>query len=287
MLDTILSDHPSIVGVGELTYIFQDWPNDRRRCSCGNRYPDCPFWGGLSDVVTDMGNAESVLRQVEHRSLLAHLERGSIRDDIASEYRDVIGRLFNYVRRQSGRPIVLDSSKSARDAAGRPLALAMICGEAVDVVHMIRNPYATMQSYRLRGSNWALEGHAREKPLLTYRAAVGWLLANRIAAGFEKRPEFSSYTRLWYDELVSASRSSFAHMSLSLDLDLRALGEKVASGHTFHARHTVGGNRARFSGVQVQSASEDNPLPWHLRMCFDLLGGRTHRRLRQNVPSSA
>ena len=80
-----------------------------------------------------------------------------------------------------------NSSSTARNPRGRrgggvPLALSLLAGLDVRILHLTRDPRHTMQTYVTRGSNWVLEGHRAPRPFETWRPILGWTMANRICA---------------------------------------------------------------------------------------------------------
>src|SRR5205085_11701092 len=87
--------------------------------------------------------------------------RHSAQSAAAADYRRIVHHVHTYVRNRSGRPIVLDASKSARGAGARAIALQRLAGEDVYLVHLVRDGLASVDAMVSTGSNWAIEGHAR------------------------------------------------------------------------------------------------------------------------------
>jgi hypothetical protein len=277
LLDIALGSHPQIVGVGEVTFLLEDWAHPRRQCTCGSGYAECPFWRGLFPAGGPPGDLARTCRAVERRSALAHLLTGRIRPACLADYARFQGRLFDYVRQQSQKPVVLDSSKSARASAGRFHALRHVARQDVFVVHLVRSALATMRSYQVHGDNWALEGFRPPHRFPVQRAALGWTLSNALASTIGARLGRSRYLRLRYEDLVERPLEAVSTLGHFLEMDLTPVRDRIADARAFVPGHNVGGNRVRLTGeIMLRAAGGQVPghrAPIHHHLWLLLTGG--------------
>lgn len=283
-LATILSGHPSVVAVGEATFLADDWADPERPCSCGATYGECEFWSGLTFAPHELDGARHALRAVDRHVLrpwLRHPLRAQ--SSTAADYRRFTEKVNAYARLRSGCPIVLDSSKSARGAAARSVALHRLAGEDVHLVHLVRDGLASVDSMVTTGSNWAIEGHARVRRLRAPRAAVGWVRANLCALGARVVLGRGRSMQLSYDELLSNPAAALTRVGELVGVDLSTVATGVELHRPFPVGHVVGGNRIRMQGA-VELWSE-HPTPLRLgvgaRLTFLVIGGWLQWLLRR------
>lgn len=283
VLDIVLGNHPEVVSVGEVRHLFDDWNNPDRCCACGQRYPECTFWQELAGKVEFSEELRRAVQEVERRSWGASIA-GRISAEAKEQYRAYHQRLFTYIRQRSGKPIVVDSSKSAREVAGRFQALSEIAGQDVYVLHLVRNGAATAASFQKRGGNWVREGHRRERPFPVMRAVIGWTLANAWISFLGRRqlsPE--RYLRLHFEDLVNDPVRSAWRIGEFIGISMAPLIRHLERDEAFDVGHNVGGNRVRkkkavkLKGKKAAGRSWEDELKWYHRMSFNALGGWLHR----------
>jgi sulfotransferase family protein len=246
VLAAILGNHPKFVSPGEVTYLYDDWGNAERTCSCGQRYGACEFWKGLAlDSGPELVQSRLV-RQVERASSLARLWLGWISEEVRETYRNSQQALFHHITSRGGATIVVDSSKSARFTAGRAIALRKLAGHDVYLLHLVRDGRATVESRVVTGSNWSLEGYARVPRLPTLRAVLGWMWSNCYASLTRRAFGDQHYLRLRYEDFVSNPAAWLQRIGEFLNVDTVTLIERVDRGEAFEVGHMVGGNRVRF-----------------------------------------
>ena len=283
-LATILSGHPQVVAVGEATFLADDWDDPTRPCSCGQPYGTCDFWGELRPDPAGLEAIRSVVRDID-RHVLRSWWRGPGRatGPSAADYGMFTRAVNDFARRRSGRPIVLDSSKSARGAAARAVALRRFAGEDVYLIHLVRGGMASVDSMVTTGSNWVIEGHARPGRLPAVRASVGWVRANLCAVGARMALGAERSLQLSYDELIAHPAAALAKIGDLLDLDMSSVARQVQDNHPFPVGHVVGGNRIRKHGeVELWSRPVTRPrLSRRVRATFLLLGGWLEWTLRR------
>lgn len=263
VLDIILGNHPRIVSAGELTYLADDWRTPGRRCACGTSYVDCEFWKGLPEAVSLSEETAQVVRRIERRRAAVPVLLDVIPDEVKDTYRRVQRGVFSYLTETAGATIVVDSSKSAGDAALRFYALSEIAGLDVYVLHLVRDGRATMASCVRKGSNWALEGHADSTVFPGVRAAAGWTLANGWVLGLSHRyvcPD--RYMRVQFEEMTARPARTLEAIGSFMGIDVSMLVDRVARGYDFEVGHNVGGNRVRHNqSIRLQKRESDCE-PW-------------------------
>jgi hypothetical protein len=243
LLDMMLDGSARIASTGELTYLHQDAAKAGRRCTCGAPYADCARYAGW---LSRRPSGEAArMRAVEQRGALRRLLAGRIEDADACAYRAYGRSLFAHIGAATGAEVVVDSSKSARDAAGRPLALSRLAGLDVHILHLTRDPGRTVQSYVERGSNWVLEGHRAPRPLETWRPILGWIKANRIAHRLGRELGAERYLHLRFEDVLTDPVRALGRIGTFAGVDLSDVMDRVRAGEAFTAGHMVGGNRAR------------------------------------------
>ena len=269
LVDMILNSGARIVSTGELTYL-QDEAAAGRRCTCGAPFGSCARYGPW--LATRPAGEAHMVRRVEGRANLARLVSGTVAAEDARAYRDYARRLFTHIGTTAGAELVVDSSKSARDAAGRPLALSRLAGLALRVLHLTRVPRRTVQSYVERGSNRVLEGRRAKRAMDSWRPIRGWRIANRIArqTGRDLGPD--RYLHLRFEDVLADPVAALRRIGDFAAADLSAAIERVRSGEPIHAGHMVGGNRTRLAPQRVaRGAPAPARLPLAHGLCLDLI----------------
>ena len=286
VLAAILGAHPEMVSVGEVTYLYDDWNNASRPCSCGERYAACEFWNGV--VGTPAARTPEVVRKVERASSLARVWLGWLPDELRETYGRTQDELFREILARRAATIVVDSSKSARFTAGRAVALRKLAGHEVYVLHLVRDGWASVESRVVTGSNWALEGYAREPRLPTLRAVLGWVWSNCYASLMRRAFGDRRYLLLRYEDFVSEPGAWVRRIGEWLDLDMEPLANRIERGDAFEVGHMVGGNRVRFekaitlrrvtAGQPATAQRAGGTLTRRQRLLFAVLGGWLNRR---------
>ncbi|KPQ17781.1 MAG: Sulfotransferase family [Rhodobacteraceae bacterium HLUCCO18] len=259
LLDMALAGSGRIASTGELTYLQDDAALPDRRCTCGAAYGACCRYAGW--LAARPANEADLVRGIERRGNLRRLLTGTVAAEEARAYRAYAQGLFGHIGAATGAEIVVDSSKSARDAAGRPLALSLLAGLDVRILHLTRDPRHTMQSYVTRGSNWVLEGHRAPRPFETWRPILGWTMANRIARRLGQEFGAERYLHLKFEDVLADPASAFGRIGTFAGIDLGDVIDHVEASRPFFAGHMVGGNRAR---LRPQTIRPDTGAPARL-----------------------
>ncbi len=247
LLDALLGNHPRIFGAGELSWLFSRNLDDSP-CCCGAPLVECPFWRAVLaevfDALPDLDcrAAAEITRQAE--SLPTR------RRDLAT-YAALWKTTLRAIARLSGRPLIVDSSKSSRLAHHRMSLLRQQADVPLKVVHLVRDPRAVMWS-TCRGSNRRLQrGDARPLWGGTLRTLLSWTCANVAVEWTQGRSDADDYMRLRYEDLVQSPQSSLGLLEHFLGIDAGQLTDVLSGGDSLQPGHGVGGNRMRHSGPIV------------------------------------
>jgi Sulfotransferase family len=223
-----------------------------------------------------------MVRAVERASFLPRVWLGRVSGKVREAYRASQEQVFGHALARSGAAIVVDSSKSARLTVGRSFALKRLAGNDVYFLHLVRDGWATLGSRVVTGSNWALEGYAREPRLPTLRAVVGWVWSNCCASMMRRAFGSERYLLLRYEDFLSDPAASLRKIGELVGVDTSVLIERVERGVAFDVGHVVGGNRVRFQKAitlrRQEETSKEQRLTRRQRLLFSILGGWLNRR---------
>jgi Sulfotransferase family len=275
ILDIVLGNHPDIESVGEVNKLIRTgWISreslrgiDQKKlrvpiCTCGKRLdvlhvdtPDeaCPFWSSVrSQWVerTDAGSIESYPKlqdEFEPQSRWPRLlyERRR-RSASFRSYAGLTRAFFESIRAVSGKPIIVDSSKSPT----RALAIGMTPGIDLYVVHLVRDGRGVLASLRKTfekdiqaGIMWDHKG----RPM--WKSVAHWIIRNLATEWVCAQLGPKRTMRLRYEDFVADPKGALERIGSLLELDLTDVAEAASSGKPMRAGHNVGGNRTKKSGI--------------------------------------
>ena len=265
LMSGLLAQRPGFVEVGELRGIWRAVRADEL-CSCGADISACEFWrlvagrafGGWDEAMVErmIATDESVLRHRQLPQLLA----GGLRRE-ADSYVTAMSALVHAIATISRAQVVVDSTKDfpffqvVRRFGGLDLYL----------VHLIRNPKVSAFSWT-GWSNDLISRHSdlRGTPMARFsilRSSIEW--AARCAlfetANTMRCPGATHSVRragLGSGRLCAASREVVRRGPERTEV---ADSDKVVSS----VRHTVGGNRVRFTRGPIEVVSD---MEWRRAM---------------------
>jgi hypothetical protein len=283
ILDVVLGNHPDIESVGEVGNVIRNgWisreslreidPSKLRVpiCTCGKRLdvlyvdaPDeaCPFWSSVRREWLERADGESIesypklqndfeLKRRWSRYGLDPLPRllYERRRPSASlrSYARLTRTFFESIRAVSGKPVIVDSSKSP----ARALAFGMVPGVELYVVHLVRDGRGVMISLRKTfkkdlqaGIMWDHKGH----PM--WKTAVRWIVLNLASEWICSQLGPKRTMRLRYEDFVADPKSALERIGSLIEVDLRDVADAASSGKPMQAGHNIGGNRTKKSGT--------------------------------------
>jgi Sulfotransferase family len=262
MLGMLLGELPDCVSVGELRHLWKRGVLENRLCGCGVAFSDCPFWSQVGQAAFGGWSGDDAVRQVEllhavgrqrHFPLVAtRTGRAPFRADV-QEYADRQGRVYEAVAAVSGRPVIVDSSKS-------PVYALTVRATGLDmrVLHLIRDSRAVAHSWtRTRAMVDAQDANLYMPTFGPAWSSVTWI-SNNLAVDAMRAFGFPAVT-IRYESLVRNPRWEIA----------RALGGAVseATEHgldrlagptiTVGTQHTVAGNPVRMQAGEITLRLDD------------------------------
>jgi Sulfotransferase family len=273
ILDIVLGTHPQIQSVGEVGNLVRTgWisreslrgiPRRKLRiplCTCGksldvpnggNGVELCPFWSSVRREWVERAGQDNIepyprLQDTfERLRRWPHLLRENHKPSPQFEsYARLTRALFESVHAVSGKPIIVDSSKSPV----RAFSLGMIPGIDLRLVHLIRDGRGVMVS---RGKSFQMNLQAgvewdhEAQPV--WKSGVHWVVLNLVAEWVcaQLGPERTIQIR--YEDFVDDPKNTLDRIGSLLGLDLRDVANAASLGKALEVGHNVGGNRVRKS----------------------------------------
>ncbi len=281
ILDILLSQEQHVFGAGELFFLFQDWNEPNRHCSCGERYPDCPFWGELSDLM-DIEMSAKIMKATEQASQQKDIVEGLLPHGQRRKYEEIQHQLFSYIQLKASCEFIVDSSKTKPEMAARPLAISRLTQIPLSVVHLVRDGRTTVQTVLKKGSNWAAEGHIRRKRFPVIRTAYGWKTANQYALDHQQWLQENEYKRMKYEELLETPELLLDQLEEGFNTTFKQARTSIESAQPLKVGHRVGGNRIRFQqDLFFKKGIPDLPtLNWSQKVIFNSISGSLSRYFR-------
>ena len=275
ILDIVLGNHPHIESVGEVMDLIRTgWisreslrgidPMRLRRpiCTCGKRLdvlyvdtPDeaCPFWSRVRGEWVERTDPESIetypklQNDFELKRRWPRLLYEKRRQSASfRSYAELTRAFFESIRAVSGKPIIVDSTKSPV----RAFAHSLVPGIDLYVVHLVRDGRGVITSRRKTfkkdipaGIMWDHEGY----PM--WRTVVRWIGLNLAAEWVCTRLGPKKTMRLRYEDFVADPKGALERIGSLIQLDLTDVADAASSGQPMQAGHNVGGNRTKKSGT--------------------------------------
>jgi hypothetical protein len=271
VLARILGEVPGVVDAGELRWEWQRGVLEQRPCGCGRGQRDCPVWGrivprviGVEPGADDNLDAAARVfvrhqRQLDRRRNLPKvLHPGPSDWTPLQRLREVTAGLCRELAEQTGRGVVIETSKRAQDAA----LLAGAPGIEHYVLHMVRDPRAVGYSWRRAKPRPSPDGTATMATRRLPGSVEKWT-ENCLTAEVLRRqipPERWHFLR--YEDFAARPRESvqevLAFLGLSAESPIRRDGAvDLGSGHT------VAGNPDRFRTGEVRIVADEE---WRRQM---------------------
>jgi sulfotransferase family protein len=285
ILDTILGNHPDVESVGEASHVARDaWRGDGY-CACGDLGSQCAFWKDVErrwkDRVGQVNVADYVkcIREVETghsgpRGLLRQVRWNNLR---LWNYGRLTGEMLGAIRDASGKKWIVDSSKGA----SRALALAMIPGVHLRLIHLVRDCRGVAWSRKKQLQRDAKAGVYRDDPgMKVWRTAMVWNAGNMRASWVCRQLPERYSIRVRYEDLVSDPAGELQRIGQLTGLNFGEVAHKVTCGTPLSVGHTVAGNRLRMSGsVRLRPDVEwvDKLSAWDRFTCWAISGWLSRR----------
>lgn len=214
LLDLLISGHPAVATAGEAKNI-SPLRASRRRCHCGERVSECPFWQRVAAVLRDR-------HELHFQDL--DLESGC---DATFEAHNLA--LFAAVHEVTGRRIIVDSSKNIE----RLRRLLDTGRFDIHPIHLVRAPHGIVYSKIRKGhQGWIAQSRRYARGLKNARTAL-----RDIDHAYVRYEELAVHPARVLSELMSGLGLEF--MPRQLDWSGRE-------------RHDAGGNRMRRGPAEIR-----------------------------------
>jgi len=254
LLERLLGQVKGVFSAGELRYIWERGFKENQLCGCGRPFEDCALWQRI--VTSAFGSKEHISQNIDEiLSMQASLDRirfmpfmgyGSFAKILNSFTRELLYPLYSAIQKESGKEIIIDSSK-------HPSYLAILSRcDFVDlhIVHLIRDSRAVAYSWskkKMRPEIADRREYMAELPVT--RSAFHWLLHNYLIKRFSARHR---YIRLRYEDMIAHPRKAtekiLSAVSMSDDLSFFTSENRAVFG----VNHTVSGNPMRFRNGEIE-----------------------------------
>jgi len=259
VLDRILGELPEYTSLGEFRDMTDGKPVSSHRCACGLSMPECPFWTGIvEEAMGAVGVDETGLRDLLYSTsrqrylpkLLVANRRWRSTDDVA-DYAKYLYAVYERVIKRSGRPAIVDSSKSPSDAmllAGHP-------GIELHLIHLVRDPRGPAFSWSRPKLDPGKEGGSLDV-LSPATSSRKWLGLNLAIELFLRASVKGRYQLVRYEDLMARPHTELRRIVRNIGSDpgtLPLVGEREVE---FSPSHTMGGNPVRFSQGRVTLAPD-------------------------------
>ena len=279
ILGAVFGQHAQIENVGEVSYWTSKTKDPALRlCACGKNLRECEFWSRVRETWLAAANIPDETR---YRALQLKFEKASpalflgrtslMRHADFQEYARFTRLLMESIAQVSGKQFIFDTTK----APGRAVALAA-SGLDVIPVHLIRNgPRFIASSINRRIKRG--QSNDPDDVFFVLQASLRWLFTN-LAAEIISNTIRPRSLRILYERLIEQPRDVIAQAGESLNIDLRAVAEHVASGAPISFDHSVDGSLVRLNGPTALTATPEKPLPARIERIFNPVAGWLAKR---------
>lgn len=262
VLARLLDELPGATSIGEVVRLWERGIQANERCSCGERFANCPFWSNVGqaafggwqhldvEAVLDLKRRVGRLR---HLPLLLGPRSETTTARRVRAYASCYARLYAGIQQLCGCDVVVDSSKNVS------LAAVLRWSGEVDlrIVHLVRDVRGVAHSWGKRIPRPETDGATLMPAYSPWTVGVWWTVENALFHLLAARGVPTLCLR--YEYFV-------AHPSDALDSVLRFAGlpDDSATRLPLDGRklrltrgHTMGGNPMRFASTPLALHSDD------------------------------
>lgn len=256
LLDTVLANHPDVVGVGELVNLHSAGWTSNEVCACGKLGTECDFWTRVRDAwqrrvpQATIAGYVALQKRVEFYSGLGLLQivrmlRQRISPTVEFQsYLQQTEALYQSIAEVSGKSIIVDSSKHPIRGA----LLAHIQGIDLRLVHLVRDARAVVWSRKKALAADKSSGvQLAIKPRSAWYSVAFWAFINVLAAIvclFRRKQSL----RMRYEDFVAEPQAQLDRLGQVCGLDYSATAKALLTGESLKVEHPIAGNRMRMKG---------------------------------------
>lgn len=229
---------------------YDEWLKNGYLCSCKKQLQECTFWSASRPT----------------RDFLM----GAMNDP---EYSDHSFLLFQGVQRNSGKDIIVDSSKS-------PYRLSKLLADPrfdVKVIHLVRNGLAVINSQNRSHARPGTENRVKTKAAPLLNGIYRWVQRNRFIGKLSKQMGTEEFLRVRYEDLCTQTEIEMRKICEYIGIDF----EESMVNPLLDNIHNIGGSRWRFSDHPITIELDEkwtSELSWVSMQLFNLLGGWLNRK---------
>jgi hypothetical protein len=245
ILDMMLGANSNAFSTGQLDDL-RSWIDTGGYCTCGHAVSECSFWREIlksNDPIPPAINLTGRAQKVT--STLRVLASGAT----PREAREVESAwaLFDRLADQSGKHVVIDSSKAA-------LRLARLArnprGKRLRVVHLVRDArgYVTSQSFSTRAeSPQGTFGYTSAQS--KWAAAIDWVVQNLLMLMVGVVAFRGRYVVITYEQMMKHPDRTLARLADLLEMRYEPSMLPPLDRTEFHL---IGGNSARLAFAELR-----------------------------------
>jgi hypothetical protein len=274
LLDRIFGEMPEFTSIGEFRNISDGRPLATHLCACGRPMSECPFWkdilpGAMEVIGVDAKGLNELCRGTSRQRHLAKLLLERRKGDV-HDYARYLYAAYERVIDRSGRPAIVDSSKTPTDA--------LLLGNHPDVelhlVHLVRDPRGPAYSW----SRTKADPDKAANALPLYSPAVSsrkWLESNLSVEMCRRTSLGRRYQFVRYEDLMTEPHRILREIVAKLGSDPTTLPLAGDREVELTPSHTASGNPMRYSHGRLEMKTD---LRWQTEMS-------TADRLRATIPA--
>lgn len=272
LLDMLLNAHPQVMGLGEIEKIGDRATIDTARCSCGERVSDCGFWQAFLASHPRLVAAKLRAIRMKRSDLLLRKQRYhfvELGDAVMDPdfYLRATEELYLYAQKNSGREVLIDSSKNI-------FRLLFLYQKSVRI-----KPVVLFLTRDGRGVTWSYKKVHPQLSLLHHMRH--WATSNlkaELILWWYKIP----HIHITYEELARNPEAVLSRITQAAGIDF----SPSMLDFDKPVRHQVGGNkRVLFASTSVirEDLSWRSHMPKRVVRLFNLLLGWLNMRYRKNL----
>lgn len=278
LLERILNSHEKLFATGELSFFLDLIEFDHESGTHKSRVSDSEFWSEITREVLDESSDLDQLKenQLAFESVLGlkNCLLGSP-SDRALVYKEFTRKLFDTIEQHlpQDNEYIIDSSKTARLAFMRPIALSKVAQCEVKVIHLVRDGRGCIGSY-LKGSNRKMEqGLDPQIPFAALRCSLTWFFAQTAAHIFQLFSSSDSYLRVRYEDFVKNPEQTLNTIGTFLNLNFADQIDMLENEQNIPFADQIAGNRVRNQPkiILKKDVSWKQQLKWYHQLLFWVL----------------
>lgn len=226
VLGSLLGNNKKSYHAGELSNFYKVYNGNLETCSCNKPPTECDFW---SQVILDLKNVLATynLTLEDYEKLRKNIELNIFKDKYSKDdfnlYKKTTQHFFEIISQTSGKPILIDSSKSPK----RGLALKKVFGQKIVIIYLIKDLRSVTQSFQRKRGRFPVIPFLKS----TIKSHFKFVLMLRKAK--------NNYAIFSYNEM-------FSQENFNKLIQKTGIKESVNINEPINNQHIIAGNRLRY-----------------------------------------